>query len=89
MFISFFYFLCQELSEVIILIYHFNQNKYPIWFGKLVESLNGEISKNTISHAIDTLFDWGIIQELSKAIILIYHFNQNYIILIFPSLSFL
>jgi len=43
-------------------IYRFNQNKQPIWFGKLVESLNGELSKNTISHSIDMLFDWGIIK---------------------------
>jgi hypothetical protein len=43
-------------------IYRFNLNKQPIWFGKLVESLKGEMSKNTISNSIDTLFDWGIIK---------------------------
>ena len=33
-----------------------------VWLGKLVDRLNGRISKNTISAAIDTLFDWGIIK---------------------------
>jgi len=33
-----------------------------VWLGKLVDRLNGKISKNTISAAIDTLFDWGIIK---------------------------
>ena len=33
-----------------------------VWLGKLQENLTGEISKNTISAALDTLFDWGIIK---------------------------
>jgi hypothetical protein len=39
-----------------------------VWLGKVVELLDGvtnpnkKISKNTISTAIDTLFDWGIIK---------------------------
>ena len=39
-----------------------------VWLGKLVDLLDGKtnknkkISKNTISAAIDTLFDWGIIK---------------------------
>ena len=33
-----------------------------VWLGKLVDRLKGKISKNTISAAIDTLFDWGIIK---------------------------
>ncbi|MEA5036761.1 hypothetical protein SDC9_17381 [bioreactor metagenome] len=33
-----------------------------IWFTRLVERLDGKVSKNTISNAIDTLFDWGIIR---------------------------
>lgn len=40
---------CQERGE-------------KVWLGKLQERLNGEISKNTISAALDTLFDWGIIK---------------------------
>lgn len=40
---------CQERGE-------------KVWLGKLQGSLNGEISKNTISAALDTLFDWGIIK---------------------------
>lgn len=34
----------------------------PIWFTKLVERLEHKVSKNTISDALDTLFDWGIIK---------------------------
>ena len=37
-------------------------NGEPIYFSKLVEKLSGKLSKNTISNAIDTLFDWGIIK---------------------------
>jgi|GEM_PF-707850 len=40
---------CQERGE-------------KVWLGKLQERLAGEISKNTISAALDTLFDWGIIK---------------------------
>lgn len=40
---------CQERGE-------------KVWLGKLQERLVGEISKNTISAALDTLFDWGIIK---------------------------
>jgi hypothetical protein len=40
---------CQERGE-------------KVWLGKLQERLSGEISKNTISAALDTLFDWGIIK---------------------------
>ncbi len=44
-------------------IFYFNEElKRPVWFGKLVESLKGEISKNTISNSIDSLFDWGVIK---------------------------
>ena len=37
-------------------------NKEPIWYSKIVERLDGKLSKNTISNAIDTLFDWGIVK---------------------------
>jgi hypothetical protein len=40
---------CQERGE-------------KVWLGKLQDRLKGEISKNTISAALDTLFDWGIIK---------------------------
>ena len=43
-------------------IYKAESNGEPIWFTRLVERLDGKISKNTISNAIDTLFDWGIIK---------------------------
>ena len=41
--------------------------KEKVWFSKLVtlfaeESSNNTISKNTVSNAIDTLFDWGIVK---------------------------
>lgn len=32
------------------------------WLGKLQMNLAGEVSKNTVSAALDTLFDWGIIK---------------------------
>jgi hypothetical protein len=40
---------CQERGE-------------KVWLGKLLVNLKGEISKNTVSAALDTLFDWGIIK---------------------------
>ena len=43
-------------------IYKAESNSEPIWYSRLVERLNGKLSKNTISDAIDTLFDWGIIK---------------------------
>jgi len=42
-------FACQERGE-------------KVWLGKLQENLAGIVSKNTVSAAIDTLFDWGIIK---------------------------
>jgi hypothetical protein len=33
-----------------------------VWLGKLQKNLTGEISKNTVSAALDTLFDWGILK---------------------------
>ncbi|MFA5407645.1 MAG: hypothetical protein WC343_02620 [Bacilli bacterium] len=43
-------------------IYKSSENNEVIWYTKLVENLKGIISKNTISDALDTLFDWGIIK---------------------------
>jgi len=43
-------------------IYHCQVNHEVVWYGKLVERLAGVVSKNTISNAIETLFDWGIIK---------------------------
>jgi len=43
-------------------IYKAEANGESIWYTRLVERLKGEVSKNTISDAIDTLFDWGIIR---------------------------
>jgi len=43
-------------------IYSCEIQRQKVWLGKLVDRLNGKISKNTISAAIDTLFDWGIIK---------------------------
>jgi len=40
---------CQERGE-------------KVWLGKLQGNLAGIVSKNTVSAAIDTLFDWGIIK---------------------------
>ena len=43
-------------------IYKFNIENKPVWFGKLVESMEGVVSKNTISESLDTLTDWMIIK---------------------------
>jgi len=43
-------------------IYKAEVNGESIWFTRLVERLDGRVSKNTIANAIDTLFDWGIIK---------------------------
>ena len=48
--------------KVACAIYEAQINDQPIWFTKLVERLNGIVSKNTISDALDALFDWGIIK---------------------------
>jgi len=43
-------------------IYRCTESGEVVWLGKLIKNLSGKISKNTISAAIDTLFDWGIIK---------------------------
>lgn len=43
-------------------IYACNENGELIWYTKLVQRLSGKLSKNTIAHALDTLFDWGIVK---------------------------
>lgn len=49
-------------SELIVAceIYLHNQRKEPIWFGKLVDVLSDEMSKNVVSESLDTLSDWMI-----------------------------
>lgn len=42
-------FRCKEEGEV-------------VWYNKLVTLLKNEMSKNTISKALNTLFDWGIVK---------------------------
>ncbi len=41
-------------------IYYHNINNIPIWYSKLVEEFDGYLSKDIISHSLDTLTDWGI-----------------------------
>lgn len=42
-------------------IWHFcNTLHEEIWYSKLVDMLEGELSRATISTALDMLFDWGI-----------------------------
>jgi hypothetical protein len=59
--------LSNEL-KVAVEIYRCELLGQKVWLGKVVELLDGvtnpnkKISKNTISAAIDTLFDWGIIK---------------------------
>lgn len=43
-------------------IYACNENEELVWYTKLVKRLYGKLSKNTIAHALDTLFDWGIVK---------------------------
>lgn len=42
-------------------IWHFNQINEPIYFTKLVESLKMYMSKQVVSHSLDTLEDWMIV----------------------------
>lgn len=44
-------------------IYHCQINGQLVWYTKLVSLLEGEISKNTVSKSLDTLFDWGIVKS--------------------------
>jgi hypothetical protein len=59
--------LSNEL-KVAVEIYGCEIQGQKVWLGKLGDLLDGKtnknkkISKNTISAAIDTLFDWGIIK---------------------------
>ena len=43
-------------------IYKADVQKEHIWFTRLVERLEPNVSKNTISDSLDTLSDWGIIK---------------------------
>ena len=42
-------------------IWHYNRLNEPIWFTKLVSSLEKHMDKKVVSHALDTLTDWMII----------------------------
>ncbi len=43
-------------------IYGCHERGEKVWLGKLQMNLAGEVSKNTVSAALDTLFDWAIIK---------------------------
>lgn len=43
-------------------IFGCQERREKVWLGKLQQNLAGEVSKNTVSAALDTLFDWGIIK---------------------------
>ena len=47
--------------EIAVRIYRYNQRNEPIYLTKLVEDLEGKISRATISKNIDQMFDLGII----------------------------
>ena len=47
--------------KVALEIYKAESNGEPIWFTRIVERMSGEVSKSTVSNALDTLTDWGII----------------------------
>ncbi len=48
--------------KVAVEIYRFEEKGELVWHNKLVDSLQGILSKNTISNAINTLFEWGIVK---------------------------
>lgn len=43
-------------------IYRCREEGEVVWYNKLVSLLEKEMSKNTISKALNTLFDWGIVK---------------------------
>ena len=43
-------------------IYACKENGELIWYTKLVRGLSDKLSKNTTAHALDTLFDRGIVK---------------------------
>lgn len=43
-------------------IYACKENGEVVWYTKLVQRLNGKMSKNTVAKSINTLFDWGIVK---------------------------
>ena len=48
------------LTAAVIRIYN-DKKKEPVWFNKLAEVLDGNVSRSTLSKYIDKLFDYGII----------------------------
>lgn len=42
-------------------IYRFEVTGKLVWYTKLYNSLKGEMSKNTVTKALNVLFDWGIV----------------------------
>jgi len=55
--------------EVALQIYDTsNVNKEPVYFSKLVKILDGRISRNRISQALDRLFDDGILTAEFKKV---------------------
>lgn len=55
--------------EVALQIFDFsNKKKEDIYFSKLVRVLNGRISRNRISQALDRLFDLGMVTADFKKI---------------------
>jgi predicted transcriptional regulator len=47
--------------KVALEIYKAESNDEAIWFTRIVERLSGDLDKITISNALDTLTDWGIV----------------------------
>jgi len=54
--------------KISILIRGFNRRKEEIWFSKLIELLDGKISKREISETIDKLYDLGFIDAEWKKV---------------------
>ena len=47
--------------EVAVRIFEYNEKDEQVWFSRLVEDLDGRMSRSTISKNIDRLSDLGII----------------------------
>ena len=52
----------EDMIQVAIQILDTQKTKYPCHFGSLVKTLDGRISRNTISKCIDILTDMGILK---------------------------
>ena len=75
-------------SEFIVAveIYKFNISNEPLHFTKLVDKLDGKLSKNQVSDALDILLDWGVVigmynsyqQGVTKGYAFLFEIDENH-----------